>query len=224
MAEFQDLLSADERRRAQLLFSEEHRNEFVLSHVALRTILANLAGMRPSSIELFSANGTKPCLSGAGGNTQITPNLRFNLSHTRGMAIVCVSLRREVGVDVEWSRPLEDIEGLATTVMSEIELIEWRRLAEEDRQASFYRMWTRKEAYLKAIGLGLFHNPVDVTVPISTALLNAPGVELLETGVGKSPLGWNVCDVLVGEGYSGSVCWEKNGPVRVEIHDFDFEK
>jgi len=151
-----------------------------------------------------------------GGSDSIgpSPDLRFNLSHTSGMALIAVIQGREVGIDIERHRPMDDLDGMAGTVMSLRELDQWKSLAPRDRKPAFYRLWTRKEAYLKAIGLGLFRDLQDVTVSILPAIFTGPTGErihadwLVEDCSGEGV--WSVTDILAPDGYAAAVCCEGN--------------
>jgi 4'-phosphopantetheinyl transferase len=151
--------------------------------------------------------------------------LRFNLSHTRGAALIGVTQGRELGVDIEWQRPMDDLEAMARSVMSEEELELWKALEAGARFRAFYRVWTRKESYLKAIGLGLFRRLQEVTVPVSADSLDYDAEDtsrsqgLIQDQGGKGV--WQVKDVAVWEGYSASICWENVGVDRLILEDLD---
>jgi 4'-phosphopantetheinyl transferase len=84
-------------------------------------------------------------------------DLRFNFSHSEGLALAAVTCGRRVGVDIERVRPLRDLEALAERVFSLREREALRQLPQDLRPRGFFNCWTRKEAYIKAIGDGLTH-------------------------------------------------------------------
>jgi 4'-phosphopantetheinyl transferase len=86
--------------------------------------------------------------------------VRFNLSHSDGRAIYAVTLGREVGIDIERVRPLDDHQSIANRFFSSRERVAIRALPETERVQAFFSCWTRKEAYVKAVGDGL-HAPLD---------------------------------------------------------------
>jgi 4'-phosphopantetheinyl transferase len=97
---------------------------------------------------IFSANQYgKPLLTGG--------DIEFNLSHSGGYALVAVSRGRNVGVDVEKIRADIEIENLSSRYFSTGEISELMALPPEQRMVGFFQCWTRKEAYIKAQGLGL---------------------------------------------------------------------
>lgn len=219
------LLSVEEQRKANAFRAAEHRREYVLSHAALRSVLGRSLGISPALLEIATEAGSKPRLSPTKDETQGSTDLRFNLSHTRGAALIGVAQGRELGVDIEWQRPMDDLEAMAQSVMSERELKRWTALAAEDRFRAFYKVWTYKESYLKAIGLGLFHSPREVTVPVSTDLLkgdegDSSRIPGLIQGRDEQAV-WQVRDVPVWEGYSASVCWEYAAATRLIVKDLD---
>jgi 4'-phosphopantetheinyl transferase len=148
-------------------------------------------------------------------------DIRFNLSHTNGVALVAVGLGRELGVDIEWHRPLEDLEAMARAVMSELELRQWLALDSEYRYVAFYHLWSRKESYLKAIGLGLYRNLHEVTVPISAERLDESGgrIHVVHDVSGEGR--WQLRDVLASADYSASVCCEGVRPFAIEVEELD---
>jgi len=205
------LLSDEELRRADGFHREEHRLDYVTAHAALRVVLGRYLGIAPRAVQ-FAKSGK------AGAKPELAAGPRFNLSHTAGYALIAVSPDLELGIDVEWQRPMDDLEAMARSVMSDEEFATWSTLYVDDRAMAFYHLWTRKEAYLKAIGLGLYRNLQDVTVPVSAARLD-PGCELcVVTDKAGSDL-WRLRDVPVPEDYSASVCWEGAAAPEITVRD-----
>ena len=90
--------------------------------------------------------------------------LRFNVSHSGSWALIAVTLDQRIGVDVEYVRPLENLDRLARTCLSDSELDVFQSLPESARQLAFFHAWTRKEAFVKACGAGLSQSLKDFTV------------------------------------------------------------
>ena len=214
------MLSQEERRRAEAFRVENDRRQYVMTHAALRFLLGGFLHTAPLAIEIVGEGGSKPALEQGTGVAPERLDLRFNLSHTRGAALIGIAAAREVGVDIEQKRSMEDLHGLARSVMSADELQDWERLAPEPRLEAFYRVWTRKEAYLKAIGLGLFRNLQEITVPVaaSDGDDDQGAWEVRDSG-GHAV--WMLKDIGVWEGYSAAICWAGTDCVRVIMHDFD---
>src|SRR5262245_8274111 len=140
------LLDASEADRAQRLKLPDVRRRFVLSHAALRRVLARHAGGLPSSLRLARRPQGKPELAGAAGE------LRFNLAHAGDLALVALCRGREVGVDLEPLRPLPELLRLARRILAPDESAAFARLPHADQPAALLRSWTRKEALLKGVG------------------------------------------------------------------------
>jgi 4'-phosphopantetheinyl transferase len=147
------LLDADERERAARFHFDVHRRYFIVAHGMLRLILAHYLHCPPDTIRCQTNAAGKPALA-AGGE------LRFNLSHSGDLALVAVAAGREVGVDVEFMRPLEDIKRLVARTFSPCEAAAWGHLPESQQREGFFNCWTRKEAFIKALGQGLLY-PLD---------------------------------------------------------------
>jgi 4'-phosphopantetheinyl transferase len=150
---FQNLqcaLSRDEKDRAQAFQFECHRRAFVIGRGLLREILGWHLGQNPGSIEFrYSSNG-KPAL----WNVE-TSELQFNLAHSEDWAVYAIARGIELGVDVEHVHDLPDAELIASQFFSKEECCDLVTLHPNDRREAFFNCWTRKEAYLKALGIGL---------------------------------------------------------------------
>ena len=218
-SDWRTMLSIAEQRRADAFRAEQHGRDYLVAHVGLRVVLGRLVQAPPALLRFSAKDGVKPSLMADWETSPEQLDLRFNLSHTQGAVLIAVAEGFEVGVDVERQRPLEDLEGMARTVMSDMESAHWQRLSPELRCQAFYRLWTRKEAYLKAIGLGLFRDLHEVTVPVSPGSLAEPAVVTDQNGDGV----WSVLDVPVWEGFSASLCWQGASAVGVVVKDLSLD-
>ena len=145
------LLSADERARADRFRFDRHRRQYTVGRGALRTLLAAYLGTRPERIPFQYGPRGKPFLAAplaAGG-------LQFNLSNSDELALVGFVHGVEIGVDVEFLKPMPDLMEIAERFFSVPEREVLRALPQEVRKEAFFNCWTRKEAYLKAVGEGL---------------------------------------------------------------------
>jgi 4'-phosphopantetheinyl transferase len=149
--ELAERLSAEERRRGKRFLRPADRQRFIVSHAALRTILGQHLGIPTDRVEMKVGPQGKPALAPAPG----LPPLRYNLSHSEGLAMIALVLGREVGLDVERVRPLGDAGHIVGRYFSPGEQAAWCALPDHQRLPAFFRCWTRKEAYLKARGIGL---------------------------------------------------------------------
>ena len=169
------VLSAAEQARASRFIVPHAGRRFTAGRAALRKTLASLCGVPAPDLTLWTGPNGKPFLR---------DGPHFNLAHSGPMALFAVA-DFPVGIDVEAVRPVEP--GLANTVFTGTELAYLAGLAEAERQAAFFRGWTRKEAVIKAKGGSI----ADLQ---SIAVL--PGVHLA---------GWQVTDLAVPAGYAASV-------------------
>ena len=142
------ILSDEERARAAQFRFAIDRQRFVAAHIALRCALAEQTGERAETLRFSHTAFGKPSLSG-------WPHVRFSLSHSQGLGLIAIGGRGPLGADVERLRPVPDALALAARhfTLSENEALAALPSGERDR--AFLTCWTRKEACLKAIGLGL---------------------------------------------------------------------
>jgi 4'-phosphopantetheinyl transferase len=196
-----ETLSADERARADRFAFDVHRLRFVAARGRLREVLGRYLGAPPASLRFAYGPHGKPELRDA-------PGLRFNLSHSGSAALLAVSPDRPVGVDLEEARPLADFESLADRVFSPRERRALDALPPSGRLAAFYLGWTRKEAYLKALGDGLAR-PLD---RFSVSLSPGEPARLLDAfGDPEEPARWSLLDVTPWPGFAA--CLAAPGPL-----------
>lgn len=147
-----DNLSADEATRAERLTRLDDRRRFVAARSLLRCILADVLGLaddpKGAALRLGYGKAGKPFLVE-------DPQLHFNVSHSDDLALIAVTRVGEVGVDVERQRAMDDLQDIARLVFTEAERAALLACSAADRDSVFYRFWTRKEALLKAMGVGL---------------------------------------------------------------------
>jgi 4'-phosphopantetheinyl transferase len=196
-----ECLSPEEERRAARFVRQRDRRRFVVSHAALRMILGQYLGLPPERVEIEVAAGGKPSLAPVPG---LLP-LMFNLSHSEELALVGVTLEQRIGVDVEHGRSLVDAESIVKRYFSAGERARWQALAEDERLPAFFRGWTRKEAYLKARGVGLSAGLDRFEVSFAAG---EPTCLVEEGGTPDSATRWQVYDVSPGGGYAAACAVE----------------
>jgi 4'-phosphopantetheinyl transferase len=141
-------LADDELQRAERFRFRRHAECFIAGRGQLRQILAGLMDGDPASLRFVYGPFGKPSLQGAS-------SLRFNLSHTGELGLLIVAEGAELGVDVESDRGRDSCEQIARRFFASAEIEELMSLPAGERDAAFLRCWTRKEAYVKALGGGL---------------------------------------------------------------------
>ncbi|MBD2411449.1 4'-phosphopantetheinyl transferase [Nostoc calcicola FACHB-389] len=144
-------LSSDEIARAERFYFQEHRQRFIAGRGILRSILGRYLGIKPSEVQFNYQQRGKPVLA----ETFAESGLEFNLSHSQELGLCAVNCQREIGVDLEYIRPVSDLEALAKRFFLTREYEMLRSLPSNQQQEVFFRYWTCKEAYLKATGDGI---------------------------------------------------------------------
>jgi 4'-phosphopantetheinyl transferase len=141
------LLSPDEQVRAAKFYFDEDREHYRYGRAILRTLIGQYEQIEPTAVPFVYGEHGKPGLAGG--------DLRFNLSHADGVALIAFARGREIGVDVERVRPLSDADRVARRFFSEREYGEYTAVFDAQKPQAFFNCWTRKEAFIKAIGEGL---------------------------------------------------------------------
>jgi len=167
------VLSADERARRDRFVFGKDRDLYQVAHALVRTTLSRYADVDPTLWRFATNRYGRPDII----LPDATPSLRFNLSHTPGMAICAVALDREVGVDVEDLQRRKVNLSIAHHYFSSREVADLMSLPEHRQQDAFFDYWTLKESYIKARGMGLsipldqfsFHLATDRPIEISFA-------------------------------------------------------
>ena len=146
------LLNPSECARADRLIIEAPRIQYTLARAALRLILSHTLNAlghaaTPRNLKFGAHHRNKPKLD--------PQRLDFNLSHSHNAAVLATGLHCNLGVDVEYHDPKRDLESLARTAFSPYEHEQFLRASSAQKARVFFQTWTRKEAYLKALGMGL---------------------------------------------------------------------
>jgi len=188
------VLGPAELARAEEFRRPTDRATYLCAHVGLRRVLGNHLGIAPRTVSVARA----PCLCCGGPHGRpVLPGepLHFSLSHCEGLSLIAVAAA-PVGVDVE---PVPDPQTLveAADVVHPREAAELAALAPALRPAAFARVWTRKEAYLKGLGIGLGADP-------STEYVGAGPVP-------AAPAGWLLADITVPPGHGAAVAFRREG-------------
>ena len=149
--ELQRMLSPDELRRALRFRFPEHRRRFTVARANLRIVLAEYTGLKPEELIFETTGNGKPCLT----LEQNPGKVSFNISHSHEMAVVALCRDSDIGVDLEYMDKARPFSELAQRYFTGAEYDMISRLAEMEQAAMFYKIWTLKEAWLKASGLGI---------------------------------------------------------------------
>jgi 4'-phosphopantetheinyl transferase len=210
------LLDDRERERAAKFRFAEDRARFVAGRGLLRHGLRHYAPQVP--VELVYSSLGRPMLPGG------HEALQFSISHTRDLVALAFANGAQVGIDLEYMQAAVDQLELAERIMSEDDFRAFALLPHGERKAAFYRVWTRKEAYLKARGEGIATGLRDVSVSFT-----AEATASLTDGRDAGSTGWRLHALSLPEGYAGCVAcdaakrpvlcfsaWPENGNVRLK--------
>ncbi|HEX8149146.1 MAG TPA: 4'-phosphopantetheinyl transferase superfamily protein [Pyrinomonadaceae bacterium] len=192
------LLAERERERAGRFHFARDRRAFQVAKGATRQILAWYLNAEPRSLSFSEGAYGKPYLQSC--------DIRFNLSHSGGLALLAVAREREVGVDVEEVRELEDFAQIAERFFSPAESRKLRGVAGPASATAFFNCWTRKEAFIKAVGEGLSH-PLD-----TFEVTFLPGEEVELRCEAPASGRWLLAPLPVPEGYAAALVVERHAP------------
>ena len=212
---FWDTLSEDERKRAERFRFDRHRERFIVQRGRLREILSGYRNVLPEAIRFREGPGGKPAVTGD------NPGIRFNLSHCGGRALYAVVYGREVGVDVEAVRPKPKAGALVDRFFSPSEKAAFQALAPREKEAAFFAGWTRKEAYVKAVGKGL-RFPLD---RFDVSLKPGDQKSLLRVaGAPEEVKRWLLRDIDLGQGFRAALAVDLMTPTPVQDISIRFRR
>lgn len=209
LADLEALLAADELVRADRFHFPRDRRRFVVRRGATRRLLASYLGRRPERLRFATGPNGKPSVEGldAGG-------LTFNVTDSADLALIAVGVGVDLGVDVEWTERPRHTTRLVERFFSTVEIERWRTFPPELETAGFFRGWTCKEAYLKAIGTGLQTPLRHCTVELDPR--RSP--EVLAIGDDSDEAReWWLEELHPGEGFVGALA-RRTGPGTVRTY------
>ena len=203
LQQLRQTLSADEAARAARFHFPHDREAFIVARGILRYLLTGYLNAEPQQLTFGYEQAGKPFLSGGFAN-----QIFFNLSHSHNMAFYAISYQPKVGIDVEYIRPITDIEQIAARNFSPNENAQLRSLPQHMLVESFFNCWTRKEAYVKAIGNGISHPLQDFDVSL---MPGEPARLLSISGSESEAARWTMSDLEPSAGYAAAVVVEGSG-------------
>jgi 4'-phosphopantetheinyl transferase len=199
----EQLLSADELERAERFRFQKDRDHFIVARGMLKSVLGKYLNMQPDRLKFDYGLFGKPRLEEKTNQKKI----QFNISHSRDLALCAVAQKREVGVDLEYSHADHSFESIAEQFFSKQEAAVLNSCPEHLRLRLFLKLWTRKEACLKAQGRGLVVDPNKIDV-CSVREDACPLIQLNETAL-KTPV-LSFRDLDIGADYAAAVAAEGN--------------
>jgi 4'-phosphopantetheinyl transferase len=192
------LLSNAEHERARRFVFERDRRRFTVARARLRELLAARLGVRAAAVELEYGPHGKPVLA----PPLAASGLCFNLSHAGELAAYAFSVGHEVGIDIEEVSATSHADDIAERFFSRGENKAYRALPETDRPQAFFLCWTRKEAFVKALGWGLGYALDSFDVSLSPA---EPARILRVGDVPGEASGWVLFGFDPAPGFAGAV-------------------
>lgn len=203
-----ELLDADERTRAQHISIPLKRQHYVETHGRLRLILGAAVSSDPARLTIAKTAHGKPYLADY-------PHFAFNLSHTADLMAVALSRDCRLGIDIELCKSRTNLTALVEKCFGKAEAAHWHALPENEKVHAFYGYWTRKEAFVKAVGqgihLGLQHCVIDPED--SGRMLNVPS----SCGLAGD---WSLRAIDLNPGICGAIAVDKSiGEIRVKSFD-----
>ncbi|WP_244670093.1 4'-phosphopantetheinyl transferase family protein [Coxiella endosymbiont of Amblyomma nuttalli] len=206
-----NMLSSEEKARADRFLQAKHRKRFITSHTTLHAILTKYVLELWIPLRFRYNEYGKPYLVDNSA-------LQFNLSHSHSIALYAVAWDQEVGIDIEYMRKDIHIDKIAERFFSMEESTDLRKLPAEEQLAEFYRLWTLKEAYVKVTGRGLSFLLNKFTTNVrfikTDGLISSE--RRCEQAKSKS---WNLCSIPVGEDYKAGLAV---GKLIKIVHYFDW--
>jgi 4'-phosphopantetheinyl transferase len=196
--QYYEILSKEEANRAERFKFADHQERFIIAKGMLRSILSRYLNLPPQAIIFSYGQHGKPSIdiSHTSGQT-----LQFNQSDSQDFAVYGITMRREIGIDIEYmQRAGISRDDIARRYFSSTEYDSLMHLPESRREAAFYRLWTCKEAFLKAIGLGL-------SFPLQNFDINItlPDPQLLRiSDAALSGESWQIRTLAVAENYASA--------------------
>jgi 4'-phosphopantetheinyl transferase len=188
-------MQPEERERASRLLFSADQQQSIASRGTLRLLLAHYVSADPRDVRLAYGEQGKPYLAGG--------NLRFNLSHTRTLALFAFAREIDLGIDVEDIQPSNDLDAVAEQNFAPPERAALLALPHSERAAAFYRCWTRKEALLKAEGSGLFR-ALDT---FAVSFLSGEPAKVI-----AGPDGWDLRHIDAAPNAVGAIAWKLRNP------------
>ena len=198
------ILSAEEQLHARRFRFEHNKRFYIVGRGLLRTLLGYYLDIAPGQLRLSYGTRGKPALS----EEFLASGLRFNMAHSHDIALYGIARNREVGIDVEKILPMDDLEQIAGHFFSAAEYETLCALSPREKNRAFFNCWTRKEAYLKACGDGLYRSLDQFSVSFTAG--QAPAI-LSVAGAPREACHWSVRELIPADGYVGALVAEGRG-------------
>ena len=195
------MLNVEEQQRAKRYKTQTLQDTFVTARGTLRLILHRYLHIEAAHIQFASGTHGKPYIT----EPVTSPPLTFNLSHSAELALLAVAVNRQIGIDIEHNRRTTNYSGMINRICSPQEQLFLKDLPPDEQQKLFLTCWTRKEAYVKALGQGITFSLNTVTVSLDK---NEPPEILQVEGQEKESLRWSMRELYPAPDYAAALVGE----------------
>jgi 4'-phosphopantetheinyl transferase len=207
---YEELLSDDERERFRRFVFDADRLRYLVAHALVRTTLSRYADVPPHAWTFSQNEYGRPEIAGPAH----APRCRFSLTHTRGLTAIAVTATAAIGVDAERIATREYNSDIAQRFFAPSEAVSLEALSPAEQRRVFYDYWTLKEAYLKAIGVGM-------SAPLQSfafTLSDPPRVRFNDPASGD-PAAWQFARLSLSGEHTCAIAMRLDRAPRVFIHD-----
>lgn len=202
---FQQNLSEDECARAGKYHFKEDSNCFILRRGILRILISNYLELEAKNVQFYYGKNGKPRI--VNNYSDKTFSFNFNMSHSKNLLLYAIARNREVGIDIEYVRPIPEMEQIVEICFSNKEKAIFNGLSAALKKDFFFQAWTRKEAFFKATGEGLSQ--------LTRCLELISSENSFETqNSQKTSKGWCVEELCMAPGVSAACAAEGTGSLK----------
>jgi 4'-phosphopantetheinyl transferase len=216
--EHQTLLNESELNEAFRFKFEKDKNISVISHACLRTILGRYLQKEPRALEFLLNEYGKPAIKSEHLNS--ASSLQFNLSHSGRFILLGISQDQPIGVDIEQMIEQDNFAELVCRYFSAHEHQQFQHLLPDQQLFGFYRAWTRKEAFLKAIGKGLYYSLKNFTVDFTQDEIVPIALHASDATIQHSD--WYTYSFRPHAEYYASLCWPQKQQPELCFYEFGY--
>jgi len=207
---YEELLADDERERYRRFVFDADRLRYLVAHALVRTTLSRYADVPPQAWTFSQNEYGRPEIDGPAH----APRCRFSLTHTHGLTAIAITATAAIGVDAEWIVTREYNLDIAQRFFAPSEAVALKALAPAEQRGVFYDYWTLKEAYLKAIGVGM-------SIPLQSfafTLSDPPRVRFDDPELGD-PAAWQFARLSLSGEHACALAMRLDRAPRVVVHD-----
>ena len=199
LARIASVLNAAELEQGRRFRFVHHRDRFIAGRCAIRILLGHYLKLKPQKLTFAYGSAGKPFLT----SSALDRHVHFNFTHSDNVALLAVTRTEPVGIDIERLDSLNDLDAIMTQVASPEERHRFCGLEGMEKRVAFFKLWTRKEAWLKATGNGI----TQLLTSVEVTFLPGEPARLIRVPIGsETPSFWRLYDVPTPTGFAGALC------------------